>query len=274
VFLDLAGVVILKAQGWATRKGKGRGGSGGEGRSIGQKAADGEPFLVALLALDDNERLKSMFLGHYGVALAAKKVAPKASLGVLVMAAEFADLLWPIFLLLGWEQVRIEPGNTRVTPMNFVSYPYSHGLVAQILWGLVLGAIYFGFRKNARSALVAAACVPTHWVLDYIAHRPDMPIYPGGARYGLGMWNSLPLTIAVELAIYGCGIAVYLSATRAKDRLGRYAIWTLLVFLLVVYFASILGPPPPNVRALAFTALALWLAVPWAAWGDRRREGV
>ncbi len=122
-----------------------------------------------------------MFLGHYGIALAAKKAAPKASLGILVLAAQLADLLWPIFLLLGWEQVRIEPGNTRVTPLNFVSYPYSHSLVSQLLWGVALGGLYFAFRKDARGATVAAICVPTHWLLDYVVHRPDMPIYPGGS---------------------------------------------------------------------------------------------
>jgi hypothetical protein len=215
-----------------------------------------------------------MFLGHFGVALAAKKAAPKTSLGILVLAAQFADMLWPVFLLLGWEQVRIEPGNTRVTPLNFVSYPYSHSLVAQLLWGLALGGAYFALRKDARGAAIAAACVPSHWVLDYITHRPDMPIYPGGPRYGLGLWNSLPITLAAELAIFGTGIALYLSATRSKDRAGQYALWSLLIFLFVAYFASLLGPPPPSVHVLAFSALAIWLTVPWAAWADRHRTSI
>jgi hypothetical protein len=90
-----------------------------------------------------------MFLGHFGVALTAKKVAPKASLGMLVLAAQFADLLWPIFLLPGWEQVRISPGDTRFTPLDFISYPYSHRLLAELLWGLAIGAVYFVFRKDA-----------------------------------------------------------------------------------------------------------------------------
>lgn len=215
-----------------------------------------------------------MFLGHFGVALAAKKAAPKASLGILVLAAQLADMLWPVFLLLGWEQVRIEPGNTRVTPLNFVSYPYSHSLVAQLLWGLALGGAYFALRKDARGAAIAAACVPSHWVLDYITHRPDMPIYPGGPRYGLGLWNSLPITLAAELALFVAGIALYLSATRSKDRVGQYALWSLLIFLFVAYFASVLGPPPPSVHVLAFSALAIWLTVPWAAWADRHRTSV
>jgi hypothetical protein len=213
-----------------------------------------------------------MFLGHFGVALAAKKAAPRASLGVLVLAAQLADLLWPIFLLLGWEQVRIAPGVTRVTPLDFVSYPFSHSLVAQLAWAVALGAVYFAVRRDAPSAVVAAICVPTHWVLDYIAHRPDMPIFPGHRRYGLGLWNSLPLTLAVELAIFGAGILLYVKTTRAKDRTGDYALWCLVVFLLVAYFGSVFGPPPPSVRALSVTALGIWVTVPWAAWIDRHRK--
>jgi hypothetical protein len=151
----------------------------------------------------------------------------------LVFAAQLADLFWPIFLLFGWEQVRIVPGNTRVTPLEFTSYPYSHSLVAQLLWGLAIGIGYFAFRRDIRGALVAAVIVPSHWVLDFVAHRPDMPIVPGGARYGLGMWNSLPLTLIVECALYGAGIALYLNTTRSKDRTGQYALWPLLIVLFI-----------------------------------------
>lgn len=159
-----------------------------------------------------------MFLGHFAVALGAKKAAPKTSLGTLVLAAQLADLLWPIFLLLGWEQVRIAPGITRVTPLDFVSYPWSHSLAMQLLWGLALGIVYFAIRRDSRGAIVAAVCVPTHWLLYYISHRPDMPLYPESARYGLGLWNSLPATLITEVGLYALGIAIYLNATRAKDK--------------------------------------------------------
>jgi hypothetical protein len=213
-----------------------------------------------------------MFLGHFGVALAAKRVAPRTSLGVLVLAAQLADLLWPIFLLLGWEQVRIAPGIARATPFDFVSYPYSHSLVAQLLWGIALGAAYFAIRRDRRGAVVAGLCVPTHWILDFVVHRPDMPVIPGGARYGLGMWNSLPLTLLAEFAIYGAGIAIYVKATRTKDRVGTYALWSLLVFLFAMYLGAIFGDPPPNVKALAYMTLTMWLLVPWAGWADKHRE--
>ena len=123
-----------------------------------------------------------MFLGHFGVAFAAKKAAPKTSLGTLVFAAQFADMLWPILLLLGVERVRIVPGLLPASPFDFTSYPISHSLVAQLGWGALLGLIYFAIRRDARSALLVGGLVPTHWVLDFVAHRPDMPIYPGGPR--------------------------------------------------------------------------------------------
>jgi len=213
-----------------------------------------------------------MFLGHFAVALAAKKATPKTSLGTLVLAAQFADMLWPLLLLLGIEQVRIVPGLLPVSPFDFTSYPYSHSLVGQIGWGALLGFIYFMVRRNVSSALLVGLLVPSHWLLDFIAHRPDMPIYPGGAKYGLGMWNSLLLTIVVEYVLFVAGAAVYLSVTRAKDRTGNLALWSLLGLLAVLYLASIFGPLPPSLQALAWSAIAIWLTVPWAAWADRHRR--
>src|SRR5215471_13932481 len=212
-----------------------------------------------------------MFLGHFALAMAAKRVAPKASLGSLVLSAQFADLLWPILLLLGVEQVRIMPGITRVTPLDFVWYPISHSLLMQLVWGLLLGAIYFGWQKDFGTAAVVSALVPTHWLLDYLSHRPDMPLYPGGSKVGLGMWDSLPLTLVVEFGLFAAGLLLYLRATRSKGG-WNVAFWSLAAFLAVVYLASLFGAPPPSVRVLAFSALALWLTIPWAAWGDRLRE--
>jgi hypothetical protein len=217
-----------------------------------------------------------MFLGHFGVALAAKKLAPKTSLGTLFLAAQFADLIWPIFLLLGWENVQIDPGSTRVTPLNFSSYPISHSLLAEIGFGIAMGLIYYVLRRKnpgaSRAAIVLAACVPSHWVLDWIVHRPDLPLTPWSQSFhGLGIWGSMPITLVLEFGIYGLGITIYLSRTKAKDGIGRYAFWSLIVVLAGAWLASIFGPPPPNTRALAFSALAMWLTIPWIAWADRHR---
>src|SRR5215472_5771305 len=212
-----------------------------------------------------------MFLGHFALAMAAKKIAPKASLGTLVLSAQFADCLCPVLLLLGLEQTRIVPGITRVTPLDFISYPISHSLLLQLVWGFLLGGAYFLWRRDPRTALVVAALLPTHWLLDYFAHRPDMPLYPGGPKVGLGMWTSLPLTLLVEFGLFLIGLLLYLRATRSK-RPASYGFWSFVLFLAAVYATSLLGPPPPSVRIVALSALALWLTVPWTAWADRQRE--
>lgn len=214
-----------------------------------------------------------MFLGHFGVALAAKKAAPRVSLGWLVVGTQLADLLWPIFLILGWETVRIAPGITRVTPLDFTWYPFSHGLVADVAWGALLGAGYFAWHRDRLGALVLAACVPSHWLLDYVVHRPDLPLYPGSALHGLCLWNSLTSTLVVELGLFVAGLAIYLRATRAWGA-GRPVLWAWSGFLVLAYAASVFGPPPPNVRTLAYSALAVWLLPLWAAWADRRRPKI
>jgi hypothetical protein len=213
-----------------------------------------------------------VFLGHFGVAFAAKKAAPKTSLGALVFTAQFADILWPILLLAGIERVRIVPGLLPASPFDFTSYPISHSLVAQFGWGALVGLIYFVVQRDAKSAFLLGGLVPTHWVLDFIAHRPDMPVYPGGPKYGLGMWNSVPVTILVEYVLFAAGIALYVNATRAKDKTGKLALWSFVGLLGVLYPASLFGPPPPSVHALAWSAIAIWLTVPWAAWADRHRQ--
>lgn len=158
-----------------------------------------------------------MFLGHYAAALAAKKISPRTSLGTFVLAAQFVDLLWPLLLLLGVEHVRIDPGNTAVTPLDFYDYPISHSLAGAVLWSAVLGLIYFLVRRSRRGAVVVGLCVASHWLLDFLTHRPDLPLAFGGEiRLGAGLWNSVTATIAVESGLFVAGIALYLDATRAK----------------------------------------------------------
>ena len=160
-----------------------------------------------------------MFIGHFALGLAAKPRARGVSLAMLFAAVQLADLAWPVLLAIGVEQVRIDPGNTAVTPLDFVSYPYSHSLLALVVWGLLLAWGYRLLAGNGRRAfLIIFGLVVSHWVLDYLTHRPDMPLYPGSAKFGLGLWNSIPLTIAIEVAMFGAGVWLYLRATRARDR--------------------------------------------------------
>ena len=212
-----------------------------------------------------------MFLGHYAVGLAAKKAAPAVSLGMLFLAAQFADLLWPTLLLLGVERVAIDPGNTVVTPLHFISYPVSHSLVAIAFWTSAFAMAYALIDRSLRGAVVLGSLVLSHWLLDLLMHAPDLPIVPGGIKVGLGLWNSVPATLVVEFGLLALGTWIYTRVTVAKNRTGTFAFWGLVGFLAAVQLANMFGPPPPSEGAIAVAGHAMWLLVVWGWWIDRNR---
>ncbi len=214
-----------------------------------------------------------MFIGHFGTAFAAKKIDSRPSLGTLMLAAQFIDLLWPVLLLLGIEKVAIDPGNTTVTPLDFYHYPISHSLLGVLGWGVLLGVVYYLVRKNWKGSLLLAALVLSHWVLDLVTHRPDLPLIPGmEVKVGFGLWNSLIGTLLVELAVFIGGVFLYMKMTRAKNSKGKYAAWGLIVFLVLVYSSNIFGAAPPSVEPIAYVGMLQWLLVLWGYWIDRNRE--
>ena len=213
-----------------------------------------------------------MFIGHFAVGFGAKAAAPRTSLGSLFLAAQFLDLLWPTLLLLGIERVKIEPGITTVTPLDFEHYPITHSLLMAVVWGGLFALVYWLARKYKAGAIVMGLCVVSHWVLDLLVHRPDLPLIPGGAtRLGIGLWNSLAATVILEGLIFIAGVWLYLRTTAAKDRVGRWALWGLIAFLVVIYITNLFGPPPPSVKAIAWAGQLQWLFVIWAYWIDRHR---
>ena len=120
-------------------------------------------------------------------------------------------------------------------------------LVGAVGWALIFGVVYYGFGRYLRGALVLTVGVLSHWLLDAVVHRPDLPILPTVGPYvGLGLWNSVIGTVTLELGLFVLGVALYLHMTRAKDRIGWYALWSLFAFLLIVWIANLMGPPPPN----------------------------
>jgi len=216
-----------------------------------------------------------MFIGHFAVAFAAKRAAPAVSLGTLFLACQFADLLWPNLVLAGVEHLAIAPGITAVTPLDFQSYPYSHSLLALAIWAASAAVVYKLIRGATPPTVlvVLAGLVLSHWALDVISHRPDMPItIGGGPKLGLGLWNSRPATILVELAMLVVGIVMYVRTTRPIDRTGMLALTGLVVFLLVINVANMFGPPPPSAGVVAWSAQAVWLLVAWGYWIDRHRQ--
>lgn len=213
-----------------------------------------------------------MFIGHFAVAFAAKRAVPDVSLGTLFLAAQLADLVWPTLVLLGFEQFAIRPGITAVTPLDFTRYPYSHSLLGMAAWGALLGLVYLVPPRRARAALLLFLVVLSHWFLDLVTHRPDLPLVIAGAeRYGLGLWHSRIGTLIVEGSLFAIGVWVYARATRPLDRIGRWALIVLIAFLVLIYLGNVFGPPPPSVRAVVWSAQAIWLLVAWGYWIDRHR---
>ena len=213
-----------------------------------------------------------MFIGHFALGFAAKRVAPRLSLATLFAAAQLADILWPFLVAFSIEQVRIAPGITAFTPLDFVSYPYSHSLLLLVIWGALFGAVYAMPRRDGRVWLVIAALVVSHWVLDWITHRPDMPLYPGSVKVGLGLWNSVEGTVTVEVLMFLAGLWIYARATRSRDAVGRRGLSALVGFLLVIYLANSIGPPPPSVAAIVIAGIAgAAVILLWAWWIDRHR---
>lgn len=216
-----------------------------------------------------------MFIGHFGLGFAARRAAPRLSLGTAFFAAQFLDLLWPTLLLLGLETVRIAPGASAVTPLVFEHYPISHSLLGALGWSMLVGLAYRMLRGDARTALLVGALVLSHWLLDALVHVPDLPLAPGvDQRIGLGLWNSIAATVAVEVPLFAIGVWLYASATQARDRVGSWGFIGLVAFLALIQVSNLIGPPPPSVQAIAWVGQAQWLLVAWGWWVDAHREAV
>ena len=216
-----------------------------------------------------------MFIGHFGAALAAKKIDRRPSLGTLFMASQFIDLLWPVFLLIGIEKVKIDPGNTAFTPLDFVYYPFSHGFLGVLIWSVLFGLVYYLVRRSVKGAVLTGSLVMSHWVLDLLTHKPDLPLVPWSEiKVGFGLWNNVALTLAVEIAIFIVGAAIYMKVTRAGNKKGAIGLWSLLVFLLAAYFMNAFGTPPPSEEPIAIVGLSLWLLFAWGYWIDRNRRSI
>jgi hypothetical protein len=214
-----------------------------------------------------------MFIGHFGVGFGAKSVVPAVSLGTLFLAAQFIDLLWPTLLLLGVEKVRIVPGTTVVTPLLFEYYPFSHSLLAVLGWAGLVAGIHFLLRRNRAAALTLGALVVSHWLLDAVVHRPDLPLFPGSATVvGLNAWSSLPVTLAIEGLLFALGVWLYSRATSPADAVGRWGFRGLVVVLVGIYAGNLLGPPPPSSDAIAWVGQMQWLLVLWGYWLDKHRH--
>jgi hypothetical protein len=209
-----------------------------------------------------------MFIGHYGLAFAAKKIEKAPSLAILFIAVQFLDLLWPIFVLTGLETLEIDPGNTVLTPLNFTFYPYSHSLFMSVVWAVSFGVIYFAFTKNKKGSVLLGVLVLSHWILDFITHRPDLPLSPfSDFKVGLGLWNMPIIEIVLEIGLFLTGVYLYFMTVKPKRKI---AFWTLIILFLAIHIMNIFGPLPPSINAVAWSANLMWMFVFWAWWIEKK----
>jgi hypothetical protein len=227
-----------------------------------------------------------MFIGHFALGYAAKRWAPSLSLAALFAAALFADLLWPVLVALGIEQVRIAPGITASTPLEFISYPYSHSLLTLTLFGAAFAwAVRLRAPRDAAPTASVAPVAPltpgmivfllviSHWVLDVVTHIPDLPLYPGGPKFGLGLWNFVTATLVTETVMFAAGVWIYARATTPRDRIGTWAFAGVTAFLFAGFLVNANGTPPPSVTALWVMAISLGAFTLWLSWfADRHRR--
>jgi len=204
-----------------------------------------------------------MFIGHFALGLVASRVEKRLPLGTALVASQLPDALWPYLLLTGAERVAIVPGDTAMTPLRFDSYPWSHSLLMVAVAGALFAFAYRAAGRPGRAAGLLALLALSHWILDFITHRPDMPLTPwGDAKVGLGMWNSLPLTVTVEVLMFAGAVAFY-----ARERKMSRGFWILVATLGVMYAGNVFGPPPPSVTAIAASMVIMIPVVWW--WGNR-----
>ena len=210
-----------------------------------------------------------MFIGHFAIGLLSKKDSTLPSLAMMFIAVQLLDLIWPVLVLLGIESLSIDPGNTELTNLSFDFYPYSHSLLMSLVWSAALAVVYLLFTKNKRGSLILGGLVMSHWILDFITHRPDLPLSPfSETKVGLGLWNNPTLEIILELGLFGLGIFLYLKSSTFKRKV---AFWSLVIFLLVIHLMNLFGPPPPDTMAVAWSANLVWIIVLWAWWIEKKR---
>ena len=215
-----------------------------------------------------------MFVGHYGVSFAVKSFEKRIPLWLLFMAVQFVDVLWAIFVLTGVEKVRITPGITATNPLDLYYMPYTHSLVASFLWSSAALLGHKAARRGANyAAFLVAAAVFSHWVLDLIVHRPDLPLYDDAYKVGFGLWNYPALALALEAGLLFGGIILYLRASKAASPTGRFGVLVYGVLLLIVQGIVFFGAPPASSSAAALTALLSYIVLAGVAyWLDKKRQ--
>jgi hypothetical protein len=210
-----------------------------------------------------------MFVGHYGVSFAVKRMTPRTSLGMLFLAVQLLDVLFAIFVLVGVEKLRIVPGFTQYNAYDLYYMPYTHGLVGALGWSALTWLLVRGSGGQA-AALWMAAAVFSHFVLDVPMHTPDMPILGSDSpKIGLSLWQHRELALAAELVTLGAGIWFWRRAPNlTRWSRGRFVSFAMVLFALTL--ATPFLPPPADATQFAWQALFGYVALAAVAgWLDR-----
>ena len=217
-----------------------------------------------------------MFLGHYGLALAAKRVEPKVSLGTLFFATQLLDILWGAFLLLGWEHVRILPDDNPLLVLQFYDYPISHSLVAALGWGLAAAVIYYSWptrdtTRHWQAAALVGAVATSHWLLDLVVHLPDLPILDDESpKFGFGLWRHVGVSVGLELVVLAAGLTLYIRSRSRRHPVRPTRLAIVLLPLVAIYLFSLTASEPPSTTAIGLSVfIVLPLVSLLAAWADR-----
>ena len=218
-----------------------------------------------------------MFIGHYAVSYVAKAVKPSLPLWLLFLAVQLVDVFWAMFVLLGIEKVRIVPGITASSPLDLYYMPYTHGLLTSLLWAGAALVLYrlACKRKLWAGAIILGAAVFSHWLLDFLVHRPDLPIYDNTLKVGLGLWNYPVLSFMLEAGLLLGGMYLYLKKTRSVQRGGAYGMLIFGLFMMAAQLSVFFVAPPETGTQVAISALvSYFLFAAVALWLERKRVAV
>jgi len=215
-----------------------------------------------------------MFVGHYGVAYAAKPAAPSVPLWVYFLAVQWLDVVWSILVLLGVEKLHIVPGITEANALDLYYMPYTHSLSGAAVLSLLYGAVVAMALKERRRATfgVVSAVAFSHWLLDLLVHVPDLPLYADSHKVGLGLWRHVAISFPVELLVLVAGAWVYARAVPAANVRGRNVLWGFNALLAALQVYANFGPPPSSETMMAMMALSFYgVLAAMAAWVERAR---
>lgn len=218
-----------------------------------------------------------MFIGHYAAAFAVRAVKPAIPLWQLFVAVQLVDFAWVGLVLTGVEKVRVTEGFMQASVLDLHHMPYTHSLVAAVVWAVTAGVLYAAVRRGARkwtAGVIIGMAVFSHWLTDLIVHAPDLALWFGGPKVGFGLWNSMLWSNVVEIGGLLIGAAIYLGFTRPKGVWGRLTPALLIAFMVALQVFNHLPvetlPEPPQFAIMALLGYSLLVLAASAV--DRTRE--